>query len=202
MSCQECGADEGHFATCSKNIGKMLNPRTCPETKQPCHSRMCSLTCRLKGEHHGIRSDSDSPVHTGASVEPQVSSVSGCEFCHVKQGYPHFPSCKRSPEFVELKENILQEAMRIIYGDREKTYGSPEKNLLTIAGLWATYLKGKYPDKPLDAMFYMTIDDVCLMMVLLKVARLANDPTHRDSQADGCGYFALMERVQEHMKNK
>jgi len=38
---------------------------------------------------------------------------------------------------------------------------------------------------------------VCQMMILLKVARLANDPRHRDSQIDLCGYAALMERIQK-----
>jgi hypothetical protein len=33
------------------------------------------------------------------------------------------------------------------------------------------------------------------MMSLLKIARLANDPEHRDSQVDACGYMGLAERV-------
>lgn len=81
--------------------------------------------------------------------------------------------------------SILAEAQSVIYGDREKTYGSPDKNLQVIASLWSTYLQ-------VD----VTIDDVCSMMILLKVARLKNQPTHHDSQVDICGYAALMDRVQ------
>ena len=31
------------------------------------------------------------------------------------------------------KVSVLEEAHKIIYGDREKTYGKPSKNLQTIA---------------------------------------------------------------------
>ena len=82
--------------------------------------------------------------------------------------------------------SILDEAKEIIYGDREKTYGAPDKNLNMIAELWGAYH---------GVLF--TAEDVCNMMILLKVARLANDPKHRDSQIDLCGYAALMERIQK-----
>lgn len=82
--------------------------------------------------------------------------------------------------------SILHEAQKVIYGDREKTYGSPSKNLRRIADYWQTYL-GCDP---------LTEEDVCNMMILLKVARLQNQPDHRDSQVDICGYAALAERVQ------
>ena len=32
--------------------------------------------------------------------------------------------------------NVLEEAQDIIYGDREKTYGHPAKNLNCIADMW------------------------------------------------------------------
>ena len=34
------------------------------------------------------------------------------------------------------------------------------------------------------------------MITGLKLARLANDVEHRDSQVDACGYLALLERIQ------
>lgn len=95
-------------------------------------------------------------------------------------------------ENVNETTNILREAEKIIYGDREKTYGSPSKNLSTIAKMWNAYLQSlnKAPDQ-LDA------QDVAIMMVLLKVARLGNTPGHRDSLVDSCGYMALVERCIE-----
>ena len=87
---------------------------------------------------------------------------------------------------VEMKENVLEEAGRIIYGDREKTYGHPSKNLEVIANFWGGYLGTKLSAK-----------DVAVMMILLKAARLRNDITHRDSVVDICGYAALIERCDE-----
>lgn len=82
--------------------------------------------------------------------------------------------------------SILQEAQEIIYGDREQTYGHPAKNLNTIAQYWSEHIEKE-----------ITANDVCIMMCLLKLARLKNQPTHRDSITDTAGYAALMERVQE-----
>lgn len=90
------------------------------------------------------------------------------------------------------KDNVLKEAEKIIYGDREKTYGHPSKNLNTIAVMWKSYLGASTKDlADLDA------KDVAAMMMLVKVARFANDPTHRDNLIDICGYAALVERCDE-----
>jgi aspartate/methionine/tyrosine aminotransferase len=92
----------------------------------------------------------------------------------------------------DIPKSILDEAKDIIYGDREKTYGAPDKNLKAIAGYWANHLNtrfGVYHD--------ISPEDVCIMMVLLKAARLGNDITHRDSQVDAVGYLALLERIQK-----
>ena len=86
---------------------------------------------------------------------------------------------------------ILKEANAIIYGDREKTYGHPSKNLNAIATMWNAYMSNRTADRELNA------KDVAVMMVLLKSARLANDMNHRDSVVDICGYAALIERCDE-----
>lgn len=82
--------------------------------------------------------------------------------------------------------SILDEASEIIYGDREKTYGNPASNLKTIAAIWKEIFRQE-----------VSVDQVCLAMIAVKMARLANDPTHHDSQVDICGYAALMERTQK-----
>ena len=86
--------------------------------------------------------------------------------------------------------SVLKEAHKIIYGDREKTYGKPSKNLDTIAKMWNAYINAV--DKR-----DLTAKDVACLMILLKTARLANDQTHRDSVVDICGYAALVERCDE-----
>ena len=93
---------------------------------------------------------------------------------------------------VATPKSILDEAKDIIYGDREKTYGAPDKNLVAIAGYWSNHLLtrfGVYHD--------ITGADVCVMMTLLTAARLGNDVTHRDSLVDAVGYLALLERIQK-----
>ena len=86
--------------------------------------------------------------------------------------------------------DALKEAHDIIHGDREKTYGAPDKNLKTIAAYWRTHLQARF-GVDVD----LSPQDVCVMMVCLKAARLANDMQHRDSIVDGAGYFGLMDRV-------
>ena len=86
--------------------------------------------------------------------------------------------------------SVLKEANAFIYGDREKTYGHPAKNLQAIATMWDVYINNTNSDK-------ITAKDVAAMMMLVKVARFANDPTHRDNLVDICGYAALIERCDE-----
>ncbi len=93
---------------------------------------------------------------------------------------------------LKQKESILTEAHNIIYGDREKTYGHPAKNLKTIASMWLAYMNNMD-----DGNFTITAKDVAAMMMLVKVARFANDPSHRDNLVDVCGYAALIERCDE-----
>lgn len=93
-----------------------------------------------------------------------------------------------------LTDNVMTQAQAVIYGDREKTYGRPDINLESIAQLWTVYLQRRAVVTGVSDR--VTINDVCQMMVLLKAARLINDPTHHDSMVDQIGYVGLQERVQ------
>jgi hypothetical protein len=88
--------------------------------------------------------------------------------------------------------DVLAEARSIIYGDRERVYGEPAKNLNAIACGWEAYLTSRF-----NHVVTLTAEDVCAMMVLLKTMRLANSPGHHDSLVDICGYAALTERCGE-----
>lgn len=79
---------------------------------------------------------------------------------------------------------ISQESEKVIYGDREQTYGEPAKNLNVVAGLWTAYTGTE-----------LNAHDVCNMMALLKIARIKNCPDHRDSKVDLIGYTLLHERI-------
>lgn len=95
------------------------------------------------------------------------------------------------------REDILNEAKRIVTGDRNKQYGEPEDCFAEIADLWSIYL-----GKSIDTL------DVPMMMVLLKVARLKNakgttEPI-TDNLVDIAGYAACaneIDRVTETTKD-
>ncbi len=91
--------------------------------------------------------------------------------------------------------NILTEAHDIIHGDREQTYGNPAVNLENIAELWRTFLAGKH-----NVQLSLMIEDVVMMMILVKMARLMNSPRHRDSLIDIAGYAGLLDKIDSHEK--
>jgi hypothetical protein len=89
-----------------------------------------------------------------------------------------------------LQETVCQEANRIVYGDREKTYDHPSRNFDRTAALWNGYLAAKYPEgtRTLDAR------DVAWMMSLLKLAREIH--LHkRDNIVDFIGYAACAQKM-------
>lgn len=77
----------------------------------------------------------------------------------------------------------LREAARIISGDRNKQYGSPEDNFERTAKIWSVILG-----------IEISNEDVAMMMVGLKVARYASKSGFQgDTWIDiagyaGCGY--------------
>ena len=77
------------------------------------------------------------------------------------------------------RTEILEEAERLINGDRQDDYGDAAESFQAIAQMWTAYLGTA-----------MNGRDVCNMMALLKIARLRNGP-HADSSIDGAGYLAL-----------
>lgn len=87
-------------------------------------------------------------------------------------------------------KTLLQQAHEIIHGDREQTYGDPGKNLRNIASYWSIHLSATT-----GVEIVLTPQDVCGMMILLKQARLANTPNHRDSLMDIAGYAGLQDLV-------
>ena len=90
-----------------------------------------------------------------------------------------------------MTTSTIDEAKEVVYGDREKTYGNPGKNIQTIASYWSVFLHSRgFIDREL-----LTCEDVCHMMSLLKMARLGNQPGHRDSLVDLIGYQALIDRI-------
>ena len=68
--------------------------------------------------------------------------------------------------------------------ERAGAYGPPAASLAPIAARWSITL-----GRP------VTPEQVVLCMIDLKLARLAHDPSHRDSVVDVIGYAALLPEV-------
>lgn len=82
----------------------------------------------------------------------------------------------------DVKTAIADEAKRIVAGARRSAYGKPEQNFERIARYWDAYFKNTGRD--ID----VTAADVAPLMRLMKEARLAETPDHRDSFVDLVGY--------------
>ncbi len=83
------------------------------------------------------------------------------------------------------REQILQDAITIIVGDRNVDYGDPYDDFSMTATLWESYIKrvaertGELSIQP---------HDVAAMMVLLKISRLSWTPDKKDHWMDIAGY--------------
>jgi hypothetical protein len=78
-----------------------------------------------------------------------------------------------------IRTSVLNEAEKIVNGQRANTYGGPEDSFKTIAKLWEGYTTREFSPA-----------DVAVMLALLKIARLKHSPEHRDSWVDLAGYAA------------
>lgn len=77
------------------------------------------------------------------------------------------------------RKEVLMAAEKMVNGQRETDYGSPEDNFKCIADLWSSYKKVKFT--PLD---------IAMMMALLKIGRIASGTATEDSFIDLAGYAA------------
>lgn len=93
-------------------------------------------------------------------------------------------------ESKKIRSEILNEAKRIVNGERNEQYGSPEDNFAVIAGMWTAYIKGACPAAE-AADIAVTAADVAAMMILLKVARsCTSGEVKLDTWIDIAGYAA------------
>lgn len=121
-----------------------------------------------------------------------------CPYCCAKPGEEHLNNCPRNvipamkAEFDKAKitdepmldrkkaSDLLKYADHLINGPRAQDYGPPHESFKKIAKLWSTYLHTE-----------ITVTDVGMMMILLKVARNGRGKNKDDNFVDICGYAAL-----------
>lgn len=96
---------------------------------------------------------------------------------------------------MSYKNDICEQASKIISGERQGQYGAPENSFAVIADLWNGYLR---TDRGL------TPGDVANMMALMKIARISNGVFKEDSYVDAIGYLAIgaeLNKVDEAIEN-
>jgi len=90
-----------------------------------------------------------------------------------------------------LRTNLLAAAATTISGAREQEYGSKLQNFTQIAMLF----QGTLATKLLPGA-RITPEDVALLMMQVKIARLAKSPDHKDSILDIAGYSGCYDELQ------
>ena len=83
-----------------------------------------------------------------------------------------------------ISKELLDEAKKLIGGDRQQEYGDKVKNHQNIADLWSVFLEKK-----------ITPHDVAICMALVKVARLMNQHK-KDSYIDMAAYAAIAGEIE------
>lgn len=83
------------------------------------------------------------------------------------------------------RKEILNAAIKTVCEERQDSYGKPENNFAIIAHLWSGYLGG----------VVLKAEDVAIMMILLKLARIRTGKFKPDNYIDIAGYAACAAEV-------
>ena len=84
-------------------------------------------------------------------------------------------------------DTILDEAKRLVYGDRGEDYGHPLDDWTRVAGMFNALFKHKIKE-PFAA------EDMLQVPQMMKQSREVNKPK-RDNRVDGAGYWACIDEV-------
>lgn len=90
------------------------------------------------------------------------------------------PTVWPDEDHLPLRAVLLGEAQALTCGDRQGAYGEPVENHRHIA---AVFNAATGRD--------LTAREAALFQVCVKIARLAKNPTHRDSYVDGMAYLGI-----------
>lgn len=113
-----------------------------------------------------------------------INSAEEAEQMYGGMPFLKIPSTLREP-YKPHTDNVLQQANTLIYGDRQKAYGSVSTNFTNIAKGWSVILGTE-----------VSAEQVGLCMAWLKIARQVNKP-NIDNLIDAAGYVGCVEKVQK-----
>lgn len=170
------------------------NASYCPA----CRAKARSEAGRKGAEKaHGLRTASAGERIAAAPAEPRNDELADASpHRHSEEAdRPTWESVSpeaESPQPV-TREALLEMACRIVSGDRDRQYGSPEDSFWAIAHYWTVYLQqvGHLPEHR-----ELTAEDTAIMMILLKVARQAGRGK-LDNWVDIAGYAACGAEITE-----
>ncbi len=91
------------------------------------------------------------------------------------------------------RKEILDTAEKMVNGDRQDDYGTPEQSFERIAMLWTHYLGHNRLNVGITPV------DVAAMLALLKIARVASGHGKSDNWVDLAGYAACGGELQSEM---
>tara|TARA_R100000654_G_C2670119_1_gene125945 strand:- start:683 stop:1120 length:438 start_codon:yes stop_codon:yes gene_type:complete len=87
------------------------------------------------------------------------------------------------------RSTILDTAKDLVTTDRAEQHGDAEANFTMIASYWNTHL---------GLIDFIKVDDIPIMMSLMKIARLHGDGVKNlDNYVDVCGYMSLGGEIAE-----
>jgi hypothetical protein len=93
---------------------------------------------------------------------------------------------RRQDQAYEEMRLLLDDAKGDVSSNRMNVYGSPQQNYERIATLWNAYFIGLGEDAAL-----VSEKDVAVCMILVKIARIMQTPSHYDTWKDIAGYGAV-----------
>ena len=94
-----------------------------------------------------------------------------------------------------LGETILEEAQRLVHGDRQTDYGHPIEDFTRTGIIWGAIIGHRQHHEP------VTPEQVAMCMVGVKLSRECHHPK-RDNRTDGAGYFATLDMVRQRQEGK
>lgn len=85
-------------------------------------------------------------------------------------------------------EDVLNEAARLVSGDRAKSHGPKLENHRNICTLWSAYLGAQLTSE-------ITPHQCAVMMALLKIARTKAGEPNEDDLIDASAYCGIAEEI-------
>lgn len=153
----------------------------------------------LDGQGEFVHWDSVGRFKTDGSVHPMdlLEEVAERPFVFKDAGEVDRPESM-------TKAGLLKLATEAV-ADRGLNYGKPEDNFARIANHWNTFIRNRFgapshydvkTNLEYIPSFKFSPGDVAQMMILMKIARLENQPNHQDSIVDIAGYAACMAEIE------